>query len=380
MKIVDVCGFYSERGGGVRSYVRQKFVAAANAGHDLTVIAPGPSTHVELVEGGRIAWVKSPPMPFDANYHRFQGHREVWRLLNEARPDIVEGSSPWHGGWLAGHWPGAARRALIFHQDFVAGYPYTALSGVMPLARIDALFTPWWRHVAKLAACYDVTVTGGEWLARRLTGFGVANAQAVPFGIEPGVFSPSLRDEALRAELLSLAGVGPRAALLIAVGRFHPEKRHRTLIDAFARARQTRPELGLVLIGEGMGRAALERQAARVGHVHLLGAVTDRTRLAKLYASADLLIHGSGAETYGLVVAEAIASGLPVVVPDVGGAAELATDVSGQTYPLGNAEACALAILRMLDRRGPMGPTPPTPSSDEHFRKLFALYAEILGR
>lgn len=380
MKIVDVCGFYSETGGGVRSYVHHKFDAARAAGIDLTVIAPGETSRVEETRGGRIAWVKSPLMPFDANYRRFTGHREVFRLLDAERPDIVEGSSPWHSGWLAANWPGRAARALIFHQDFVAGYPYTALSGVMPLKRIDALFAPYWSHVRNLAARYDVTVTGGEWLAERLKSFGVANARAVPFGIERGQFAPARRDEAARQDLLALSGASPHGKLILAVGRFHPEKRQPTLIEAFAKVRETRPDLGLVLVGDGLTRGTVERAASNAGRVHLLGAVTDRDRLATLYASADLLIHGSGAETYGLVVAEAIASGLPVVVPGVGGAADLATGGRGRTYSLGDANDCAAAILKTLaDERRIGGPLEPS-YSDDHFKGLFALYEGLIRR
>jgi len=378
MKIVDVCGFYSETGGGVRSYVHHKFDAARAAGHELTVIAPGAESCVEETRGGKIAWVKSPLMPFDGNYRRFVGHREVFGILDAERPDMVEGSSPWHSGWLAANWPGKAARALIFHQDFVAGYPYTALSGVMPLARIDGLFAPYWSHVRRLAARYDVTVTGGEWLARRLEGFGVANAVAVPFGIERGQFSPGRRDEVLRRELLALTGTSPDGKLIIAVGRFHPEKRQPMLIEAFAKARETRPDMGLVLIGDGLTRKTVERAARKGGRVHLLGAVTDRDRLATLYASADLLIHGSGAETYGLVVAEAIASGLPVAVPDVGGAADLATGGRGLTYPFGDEDACAAAILKTLDSKMARPSSKMLCSSEEHFSKLFALYADLI--
>lgn len=379
MKIVDVCGFYSERGGGVRSYVHQKFDAARAAGHALTVIAPGAESRVVDFRGGKIVWVESPPMPFDANYRRFVGSREVFGVLDAEAPDIVEGSSPWHSGWLAAHWPGRAARALIFHQDFVAGYPYTALSGVMPLARIDGLFAPYWRHVRRLASRYDVTVTGGEWLARRLEGFGVANARAVPFGIERGLFSPARRDEALRQELLALTEASPDGKLIIAVGRFHPEKRQPMLIEAFAKARETRPDLGLVLIGDGLTRKAVERAARSAGHVHLLGAVTDRARLAALYASADLLIHGSGAETYGLVVAEAIASGLRVVVPDIGGAAELARGGGGLIYLLGNRARCARAILEAMSDATPIPPVE-TSHSAEHFSELFDLYEDLALR
>ena len=316
-------------------------------------------------------------MPFDANYRRFVGSREVFAVLDAERPDIVEGSSPWHSGWLAAHWPGRAARALIFHQDFVAGYPYTALSGVMPLNRIDGLFAPYWAHVRRLSRRYDVTITGGDWLARRLEGFGVANARAVPFGIERGRFSAYRRDEAVRQDLLALAGASPNGKLLIAVGRFHPEKRHPMLIEAFAKARETRQDLGLILIGDGLNRNAVERAARRAGHVHLLGPVTDRERLATLYASADLLIHGSGAETYGLVVAEAMASGLPVVVPDVGGAADLAREGRGLTYPLGNVAGCAKAILKAASEAPPSLPAKTSYSAD-HFIGLFALYERLV--
>ena len=68
MRIADVCGFYSGTGGGVRSYAHQKFAAAAEAGHTLTLIAPGADNRVEARPGGEIVWVESPPMPFDANY------------------------------------------------------------------------------------------------------------------------------------------------------------------------------------------------------------------------------------------------------------------------------------------------------------------------
>ncbi len=379
MKIVDVCGFYSETGGGVRSYARHKLEAARAAGHDLTVIAPGAESRIEATGGGRIAWVKSPLMPFDANYRRFVGSREVFALLDAERPDVVEGSSPWHSGWLAANWPGQAARALIFHQDFVAGYPYTALSGVLSPRRIDSLFSPYWSHVRRLAARYDVTVTGGEWLARRLAGFGVGNARAVPFGIERDQFSPARRDEGLRQDLLVLTGTPPDGKLLIAVGRFHPEKRHPMLIEAFAKARETRPDLGLVLVGDGLTRKAVERAARATGHVNLMGAVTDRERLATIYASADLLIHGSGAETYGLVVAEAMASGLRAVVPDVGGAADLAIGGRGLTYPLGNATACAATILTGLFEPAASPSTSPA-YSDDHFLRLFALYEDLVGR
>jgi len=381
MKIADVSGFYSETGGGVASYVRQKLEMAARWGHEVVVIAPGSESRVEQRLGGRIVWVESPGMPFDANYHMFWGGDEVWRALDREQPDVVEGSSPWRGGWLAGHWPGEAVRSLVFHQDFIAGYPYTLLGGLLSKPAIDRLFGGYWRYVRRLSDCFDVTVTGGDWLAERLKCFHIHNPTSVPFGIETGRFSPDKRDEALRQSLLAACGAPPDGRLLLAVGRLHPEKRHRTLIEAFALARAERPDLGLAIIGDGPLRANVETWANKVGRVHMTGAIADRERLARCLASGDILIHGSGAETYGLVVAEAIASGLAVVSPDSGGSADLARRGLSRVYPTGDAIGCATAILDLLTVLEAAAPEPvhnPPGSADSHFAALFELYQGLI--
>jgi alpha-1,6-mannosyltransferase len=381
MKIADVSGFYSETGGGVASYVRQKLDFASRHGHEVVVVAPGPESRVESRAGGRVVWVKSPAMPFDANYHMFFAGDEVWRVLDREAPDVVEGSSPWRGGWMAGHWSGRAVKSLVFHQDFIAGYPYTLLGGLMSTTRIDSLFGAYWRYVQRLSACFDVTVTGGDWLAKRLKSFDLHNPVSVPFGIETGLFSPIRRDEILRQQLLAACGAPPEGRLLLAVGRLHPEKRHRTIIDGFALARKARPDLGLVVIGGGPLRASVETWARTAGRVHVVGPIGDRQRLAACFASADALVHGSGAETYGLVVAEAISSGLAVISPDSGGAADLARRGLSRVYATGDAESCAASILDLvsvLDAGDGRAAFDPPGSSESHFEALFALYQSLI--
>jgi alpha-1,6-mannosyltransferase len=381
MKIADVSGFYSETGGGVASYVRQKLDLAARWGHEVVVIAPGAQSRVEPRRGGRIVWVESPAMPFDPNYHMFLGREEVWRVLDREAPDVVEGSSPWRGGWLAGHWPGQAIKSLVFHQDFIAGYPYTLLGGFLSRPAIDTLFAPYWRYVRALSACFDVTVTGGDWLAERLNSFGLHNPVSVPFGIETGLFSPGKRDEALRRELLAACGAPADGKLLLAVGRLHPEKRQRTIIEGFARASESRPDLGLVIIGDGPLRASVEGWAERVPRTHVMGPITDREKLARCLASGDILVHGSGAETYGLVVAEAICSGLAVVSPDTGGAADLARRGLSRIYATGDAESCGRAILdlsKVIDTPGRRPAPNPPGSAESHFAALFDLYQRLI--
>ena len=69
MKIVDLCEFYSERGGGVRSYLNRQGKAARARGHELVVVAPGPADAVSDDEGGKVIRYRAPKMPYDPTYH-----------------------------------------------------------------------------------------------------------------------------------------------------------------------------------------------------------------------------------------------------------------------------------------------------------------------
>lgn len=69
-----------------------------------------------------------------------------------------------------------------------------------------------------------------------------------------------------------------------------------------------------------------------------------------MLASADALVHGSDTEPFGLVALEAIASGLPLIVPNEGGSAEFAAPSHSESYNARDAKSCAAAILRLLAR------------------------------
>jgi alpha-1,6-mannosyltransferase len=271
----------------------------------------------------------------------------------------------------------------VFHQDPIAVYPQTLLGGVLGSERIDRLCSPLLRYLRALSQRYHLTLTSGEWLAQRLRSHGLQAPEAVPFGVDKQLFSPQRRSEALRRTLLSMCGLHESAPLLIAVGRHHPEKRIATLISAVEHLRCCRP-VGLVVYGDGPLRARLERRAARVPGVRILGSV-ERATLAHALASADALVHGSAAETFGMAVAEAICSGLPIVVPDAGGAAELARREYAELYAAGDARGCASAIARLLARdQGALRAAAAAAGeqlvwpAEQHFAALFAFYAARL--
>jgi len=387
VKIVDVAEFYAEQGGGVRTYINQKLEAGQRHGHEVVVIAPGPADGEEARSGGRILWVKGPPMPLDPRYYVLWNERAVHRLLDAERPDIVEGSSPWSGGWFAARWKGPvarqSKRAFIFHQDPVAVYPQTFLGKRLGAARVDRLFSPYWAYLRTLSKRFDATVVAGQWLADKLTRFGVGNATAVPFGIDKERFSPERDDGRVRDLWLDRCAVPRTSPLWVGVSRFHPEKRIATMLEAFARVSRDQP-MGFVLFGDGPTRASVEKLAATIPGVVLAGFVPDRELVAATLASSDVFLHGSAAETYGLVVAEAMCSGLPLVVPDVGGAADLVDDSFAETYPAGDVDACARAMVKILSRPRELlknavaaAAREKVGTMDDHFTNLFALYASL---
>jgi len=386
MRIVDVCAFYTPQGGGVRTYIEHKLRLGAEMGHEIVIVAPGAEDRIETRPGGgRIQWVASPQLPVDRRYRYFADAAAVHALLDREAPDLIEASSPWRTATIVAQWPGDARRSLIMHADPLAAYAYRWLDPIADRASIDRRFAWFWNHLRRAAARCDIVVSANEGLSRRLRMGGLPGVQTLPLGIDPGLFSPAHRDAAVRAELLARCNLGAEAMLLLAVGRHSPEKRWATVIDGCMRA-GLEQAIGLVLIGDGRDHGRLRRRIGSNPHIHLLAPIRVRALLARVLASGDALIHGCEAETYGLVAAEAAGSGLPLIVPDEGGAADLATPKTAELYQAGNSGAAADAILRLAARdREELRAAARTqaariPSIDVHFKRLFDAYAAILAR
>lgn len=383
MKIVDVCAFYTPFGGGVKTYVERKLRIGAAQGQEIVIVAPGVRDHVERrPEGGRIIHIASPQLMVDRRYRYFADPGAVQAILDAEKPDMIEASSPWRTANIVAAWQGNAPRALIMHADPLATYAYRWFRRVAERETIDRSFDLYWRHLRRLGRRFDCVISANETLSARLRGGGVSGVNTIPMGVDPGVFSPSRRDPAIRQALLERCGLGPEATLLLGVGRHGPEKRWPLVIDACLMASQARP-LGLVLIGDGRDRAAIVRHVGGNPHVHLLAPIKDRALLAGVMASGDALIHGCEAETFGLVAAEAVASGLPLIVPDEGGAADLATPAIGERYCSGDVGSAAAAISRLLARdQGALrvathAAARRSLSIDGHFDRLFGLYGAV---
>lgn len=385
MRVVDVAEFYSPTGGGVRTYIDRKFEAAAQLGHELFVMAPGPSDGFEPRSAGGVIHIRAPRLPFDANYHMFWDAAPVHGWLDRLSPDLVEASSPWRGAWIVASWAGGAPRAMFMHADPVASYPHRWLAPFASPERIDRLLESFWSYLRGLTRRFSSVVTGGPWLSNRLCGQGVHAVTSVPLGIDRDAFSPALRDEQRRAALLHACGCSEEARLILGVGRFHPEKRWPMVIEAARRAGAD-GSVALVLVGDGIDRKRVRRAAAAHPHVRILPPIRNRALLAAHLASADALVHGCESETFGLIPAEAMASGVPVVGPDRGGFAHLAQPEISEVYRAGDVREAAAALRRLLARdplalrAAAIEAALRVRSDIDHFAELFAHYRAIAGR
>ncbi|HUF05941.1 MAG TPA: glycosyltransferase [Candidatus Binatia bacterium] len=288
-------------------------------GHDVLVLAPRPASGALV--GGAGSPGPEPAYAWLASYelHRLvpPGYRMPWpnpaagavRDVRRFRPQIVHAHSPFVTGLLARR---AAREAgvpLVFtHHTRFDDYGHYLGPFARPGMRLlDAHLRRFWaRCAAVIAPSQDL---GREIRARMRR----ARVEVIPTGVAVG---------AIRA----LAPVDPRptadwppdAIVVASLGRLAPEKSPMLLLEAISVAAERVPELRALVIGGGPAEGALRLRAAApdlAGRVAFSGPLPRMEALARL-AGADLFAFASRTETQGLVLAEALAAGLPAVAVD----------------------------------------------------------------
>jgi phosphatidylinositol alpha 1,6-mannosyltransferase len=291
---------------------------------------------------GRLTALPSIPLPIYPDVRlSLPDYGRVRRAIARAKPDLVHCETEFIIGRMG---QAAALRSGIpfvtsYHTDFAKyvvayGYPRFAAPVSSYLARFHR----------RALRTYTPSVPARDELWR----LGVEDVEVWGRGVDTARFHPEFRSAELRSQL----GLGDAFTFLY-VGRVASEKGVDVVIEAFGRLEAVAPPgaARLVIAGEGPDLKAL-RAHAPPGIVFL--GYLDRARdLPALYASADAFVFASTTETLGLVVLEAMASGLPVVASPAGGVSDhLRDNENGLACAPGDAEAFARAMSSLISDAG----------------------------
>lgn len=304
MRIALLCETFPPDVNGVAHTVRQLLTYLRRTDHQALVLAPrnAPAEY----EGFPVKRLLGMPLPFYREVRLTPPQPGMLASLRDFRPDVVHAVGPALLGAAA---PSTAARLGVplvssYHThfaDFARHYGLGALS--RPI-------TSWLRWVHNRTA---ITLCPSTDTIAKLRDFGFRRLRLWARGVDGLRFHPRRRSEEWRRSV----GVAPGETLFAYVGRLAPEKR----IERVGEALRSVPGSRLVIVGDGPARAALERRFAGMP-VTFTGYLSGDD-LAVAYASADAFAFASDTDTFGQVILEAMASGLPVVAAASGGAVDL---------------------------------------------------------
>ncbi|CAM3899291.1 Glycosyl transferase [Alicyclobacillus pomorum] len=303
-----------------------------DAGHDVLLFAPNgaPPTFAAATIVGipSFRFALYPEKKFALPLPR------VGRVLKEFKPDLIHAVNPGFLGFAAIYYARRNRVPLIapYHTHIPTYARYYRLPWLEPYL--------WWcfRSIHNQA---EVNLCPSKATMAELESRGFRNLGLWEHGVDLQIFSPAKRSEQMRARLLNDKDRNQK--LLLYVGRLAKEKG----IEKLRACLVHRPDVHLAIVGDGPYRATLETIFADTNTVftgYLFG-----EDLAHAYASADGFVFTSTIETLGLVLYEAIASGLPVMAADSPVTREvLENGQAGFIYDPANIESMLKALDKLL--------------------------------
>jgi phosphatidylinositol alpha-mannosyltransferase len=328
VKILLACPYSWEAPGGVQVHVRQLSGHLRERGHETLIVAPGRERSAEAgvrVVGrpvripyqGTVAPISFAPGSF----------RRVGEALRSFRPDVVHAHEPLTPSVsMFATWRARVPVVGTFHA-------YAERSGLLTAAA--PALRPLWRRLRVRIA---VSEAAARFVGSRF-GDGV---RIIPNGCDVELFAKAEPAEDL-----------PPGRRLLWVGRLDPQKGFEVAVLAFAELAAEIPDLVFVVAGDGRDRGAVASLAPGVrGRVVMLGTVP-HDHLPGYHAAAEAFVAPAlGQESFGIVLVEAMAAGLPIVATDIPGYREVVRpDVEGLLVPPNDSGALAAALRRVLADR-----------------------------
>jgi phosphatidylinositol alpha-mannosyltransferase len=326
VRILLACPYDWGAPGGVQVHVRQLAEGLRRRGHDTRVVAPGSVAASE-------PWIRIVGRPIRIPYNGtvapISFSPGAWRRIRFAMrsfaPEVVHVHEPLTPST-------SMLTALAASAPVVATF-----HAYLDRSRLMELAGPALRRVSRrIDAGIAVSEAAAEFLRRVIP----VPVEIVPNGVDVEAFAhPGEPARGL-----------PVGRTILWVNRLDPQKGFGVMLDAFERLPSELDDVHLVVVGDGRDRDALrslpERIRPRVLHV---GTVAHHL-LPAYHAGADVLVSPAvGQESFGIVLVEAMAAGLPVVCSDIPGYREVVRDgVEGFLVPPNDPAALADAIVRVL--------------------------------
>jgi len=308
----------------IRSFLKE--------GHEVRIMAP--DLGVDEFEGAKIIGVPARTLPFYRSKKFALPSRMVKILLKEYDPDIVHVVNPAFLGVSGVYYAKKLGYPLIasYHTNvakYLDYYKLTLLKGLI-----------WW-YFRKLHNKAELNLCTSKTVQDELIAKGFQNVHVWKRGVNTELFKPHHHDAKMRDRL---SQGQPEKILLLYVGRLAAEKE----IEKIKVVLQESNQFVLALVGDGPHRQSLEKyfegtNTVFTGFLH-------GEELVKAFASSDVFVFPSTTETLGLVIMEAMASGLPVVAAKSGPTCEQIKDHhTGLLYNPYDSDDFKKTVLRFED-------------------------------
>jgi glycosyltransferase involved in cell wall biosynthesis len=264
------------------------------------------------------------------------------RKLLEFRPTVVHVATPFGVGW-------AGRHLALKHGIPLVASHHTHFVRYLPFYNLQWMGKLLWRYLHWFhRPCRKIYVPSPSVL-EECRGYGWKRLEIWSRGVDTSVFFRDADREKLRQE----RNFPPSRFVILYAGRIAPEKQPDVAVEAAARfALRSGADAELVLAGDGPSAAEIGQLAASRGvRARMLGAVP-QAELRRWMSAADAMLFPSPTETFGNVVLEAMACGLPVIGARAGAVPDLLRDgETGLLCGAGDADAFAAALGRLHESR-----------------------------
>jgi alpha-1,6-mannosyltransferase len=348
VRVLDITEWFGETSGGVRTYLNEKSAYVADRpDYAQVLVVPGQEDAITEQPGMRCYRLRGPHIPTQKPYRFMLATRSIRRIIEAERPSVIEVGSCFAVPWIVKRATRASGIPLVgfFHGNLartVCPFPEQAS------AMSRRMYETTWRYIRAVYSQCDLTICASEFAATDLANHGVERVAVVPLGVDLEHFHPRRRE--LACETREALGLPTDRRLLAFVGRFAREKEIDVLLEAWPEI-ERRTDAGLVLVGDGHQRHAVDALAQRSSRVYRLPYESDRNALANLLAAVDVVVSPGSAETFGLCALESLASGPPVLAADRGGVAEqLARSGAGATFAAGDSGSLSASAIDLIDR------------------------------